>query len=350
MAKSRGTGKKILISIVIVVFISGFITAYSFYQKIYRPNISLKSSQEAYIYIPTGSNFSQVLNLLNEKQMLENPASFQWVAEQMKYTNRVLPGKYRIRKKMSNRELVAMLRSGTQVPVKVVFNNIRTKEQFASVVATQLEADSSSIMGLMGNAAFLKKYGLKENEAMTLFIPNTYEFYWNTSALQFIDRMAGEYKKFWTRERKLKAQNVGLSQSQVSVLASIVEQETRKNDEKPIVAGVYINRFKKGWKLEADPTLIYAAGDFTIQRVLNIHKEIDSPYNTYRYTGLPPGPICIPAISSLDAVLNYKQHDYMFFCAKEDFSGYHSFAKSYSDHLVNARKFQNELNRRRIKS
>ncbi len=348
--KTNTKRKKIIISLLLVLILSVVLIGYSFYKKIYLPNVSLTESQEQFIYIPTGATFTDVVNLLNEQNMLKNPASFEWVAEQMKYKDRIKPGKYRILKKMSNRELVHMLRSGIQVPVSVVFNNIRTKEQLASVVSTQLEADSAAIAGLLGNITFLQKYGFNRDNCMSLFIPNTYEFYWNTSAKQFIERMTKEYKNFWTPSRLLKAQNIGLTQSEVSVIASIVEQETKKNDEKPIVAGVYINRYKKGWKLEADPTLIFAAGDFTIQRVLNVHKEIDSPYNTYLYTGLPPGPICIPAISSMDAVLNYTKHEYMFFCAKADFSGYHSFAKSYSDHLVNARRFQNELNRRKIRS
>ncbi|MDQ3050338.1 MAG: endolytic transglycosylase MltG [Bacteroidota bacterium] len=343
-------GKKILISMFIVLVITVLIAGYNFYNKIYLPNISFSNREQQYIYIPTGASFSDVVNLLNEKKMLKNAASFEWVAEQMNYKNQVKPGKYHIRKKMSNRDLVVLLRSGQQEPVKVTFNNIRTREQLASIVGVQLEADSSSIMGLLGNNAFLSKYGFNDTDCMALFIPNTYEFYWNTSAKQFIERMTKEYKKFWNESRRMKATNMGLNQTDVSVIASIVEQETQKNDEKPVIAGVYINRFKKGWKLEADPTLVYAAGDFTIQRVLNIHKEIDSPYNTYMNTGLPPGPICLPSIVTLDAVLNYTRHEYMFFCAKDDFSGYHSFAKSYSEHLINARRFQNELNRRKIRS
>ena len=352
MAKSNTNSKsrKVIISLLLVLILSVLVIGYNFYKKIYFPNVSFDANQEQFVYISTGASFTDVVNILNEKEMLENTASFEWVAEQMKYKNRIKPGKYRIRKNMSNRDLVAMLRSGVQVPVEVVFNNIRTKEELASVISGQLEADSAAIIGLLGNDAFLEKYGFTEINGMALFIPNTYEFYWNTSARQFIERMTREYKKFWTESRRLKAKNNGMTQTEVSVLASIVEQETRKNDEKPIIAGVYVNRFKKGWKLEADPTLIFAAGDFTIQRVLNIHKEIDSPYNTYLYTGLPPGPICIPSISSMDAVLNFTRHEYMFFCAKDDFSGYHSFAKSYSDHLVNARRFQNELNRRKIRS
>jgi UPF0755 protein len=352
MAKSKtgSKGKKIIITLGIVIILSLLGVGYSFYTKVFFPNISLIQQKEKYIYIPTGSSFTDVLRILNDQNLLENQASFEWVAEQMKYKNKVKAGRYRIKDNMSNKELVALLRSGEQTPINVVFNNVRTAEQLASVIASQLEADSAAFMGLLGNETFLKKYGFTTPTRMAMFIPNTYEFYWNTSSKMFIERMANEYKKFWNSGRKARAAKLNLTQTQVSVLASIVDQETSKNDEKPRIAGVYMNRYLKGWKLEADPTLIFAAGDFTIRRVLNIHKEIDSPYNTYLYTGLPPGPICIPSITAIDAVLNYEKHEYMFFCAKEDFSGYHSFAKNYSDHLLNARRFQNELNRRKIKS
>ena len=352
MAKSSkiSRGKRIAIAFGIVILFSLLAIGYSFYTKVFFPNVALKESPDKYIYIPTGATFNDVLHLLNSDNLLKNQASFEWVAEQMKYKNRIKAGRYLIKKNMSNRELVALLRSGKQTPIKVVFNNVRTKEQLASVVGSQLEADSSAITGLLGNAQQLQKFGFTPENCMAMFIPNTYEFYWNTSAKKFLERMASEYKIFWNSSRKAKAANMNLTQSQVSVLASIVEQETRKNDEKPVIAGVYYNRLTKGWKLEADPTLVYALGDFTIQRVLNIHKEIDSPYNTYLNSGLPPGPICIPSIASIDAVLNYSKHEYLFFCAKDDFSGYHSFAKTYSQHLLNAKRFQNELNRRKIRS
>ncbi|HPG72744.1 MAG TPA: endolytic transglycosylase MltG, partial [Bacteroidales bacterium] len=184
-----------------------------------------------------------------------------------------------------------------------------------------------------------------------MFLPNTYEFYWNTSARQFTDRMKQEYDVFWTEERiaKAKESEYPMTQVQVSILAAIVEQETRMNDEKPRVAGVYINRLKKGMLLQADPTVIFAANDFSIQRVLFSHLEIDSPYNTYKYQGLPPGPICIPSVTSIDAVLNYEKHEYLYFCAKDDFSGYHSFAKTLQQHNANARKFHRALNQRQIR-
>ena len=352
MAKSKtgSIGKKIVITLGIVILLSLLGVGYSFYTKVFFPNISLEQQKEKYIFIPTGSSFTDVMKLLRDQNLLKNQASFEWVAEQMKYKDRVKAGRYRIKDNMSNKELVALLRSGEQTPVDVVFHNVRTAEQLASVISSQLEADSAAFMGLLGNETFLKGYGFNTNTFMAMFIPNTYEFYWNTSSKIFIERMASEYKRFWNSSRKAKAEKLNLTQTQVSVLASIVDQETSKNDEKRRIAGVYMNRYLKGWKLEADPTLIFAAGDFAIRRVLNIHKEIDSPYNTYLYIGLPPGPICIPSITGIDAVLNYEKHEYMFFCAKEDFSGYHSFAKNYSDHLLNARRFQNELNRRKIRS
>lgn len=352
MAKGKkiSKGKKIAFSLVIVLLLSLFFMGYGFYKRVFYPNVTLEDKNEQFIYIPTGATFIEVLNILSSHHLLQNQASFEWVAEQMKYKTQVKAGKYLIRRNMSNKELVGLLRSGKQVPVKVVFNSVRTKEQFASVISSQLEADSAAIMGLLGNKEYLSTFGFNDTNCLSMFIPNTYEFYWNSSAKKFLGRMAEEYKKFWNVNRKEKARQIDLTQTQVSILASIVEQESQKSDERPKIAGVYMNRLRKGWKLEADPTLVYAVGDFTIQRVLNIHKEVDSPYNTYLYAGLPPGPICIPAINAIDAVLNYSRHEYMFFCAKEDFSGYHSFAKNYSEHLLNAKRFQNELNRRKIRS
>jgi UPF0755 protein len=203
---------------------------------------------------------------------------------------------------------------------------------------------------MLNNDSTLSQWGFTKENITILFIPNTYEMYWNTSAKKLMERMQREYKSFWTEKRKSLTQQTGLNQVQVSVLASIVECETKRNDEKPIVAGVYLNRLKHNWHLEADPTLIFAVGDFTIKRVLNEHKLIDSPYNTYMYSGLPPGPICIPEISSIDAVLNFAHHEYMYFCARADLSGYHEFAKDYKTHLSNAKKYQSELNKRNIRS
>ncbi|NQY68796.1 MAG: endolytic transglycosylase MltG, partial [Flavobacteriales bacterium] len=217
-------------------------------------------------------------------------------------------------------------------------------------IGKQIEADSISILTLLKDGHYLNRINVKSESVLSIFIPNTYEFYWDTSAQDFIQRMKKEYGEFWSVSRLKKAKKVGLSKIEVSVLASIIQKETSKNDEKPRIAGVYLNRLKKGMKLQADPTLIYALKDFTIRRVLNKHKLIDSPYNTYMNAGLPPGPICLPEIASIDAVLESESHNYLFFCAKEDFSGYHSFAASYGQHLLNARRYQRELNKRKILS
>ena len=345
---SKG-GKRFLQAFGAVVLFSVLIIGWSFYQKIFAPNV-FDNKKDQIIYIPTGSTIDDVVQYLREEGLVNDTEAFTWVAQKMNYSNNVKPGKYQLKNKMSNKEIVSLLRSGKQIPIKLTFSNLRTSYDLAGAVGGKIEADSASIAYLFKDKSYLEKYGLNEDNSLCLMIPNTYEFKWNTSAEEFFERMSIEYKKFWTEPRKAKARSIGLTQTQVCVLASIVDKETRKNDEKPIIAGVYMNRYLKGWKLEADPTLVFAANDFTIRRVLNEHKEIDSPYNTYLYTGLPPGPICMPAISSVDAVLNYTKHEYMFFCAKEDFSGYHSFAKNYIQHLINARRFQKELDRRNIKS
>jgi UPF0755 protein len=281
---------------------------------------------------------------------LVDEKTFRWTAERLKYTNAVKPGKYLLKPKMNNKELITLLRSGEQTPVMVIFNNIRTKDQLAQKISEQIEAPSLAILNLLNDQDYTRQLGFTPDNVLSLFIPDTYEFYWNTPADKFIKRMKTEYSKFWTDSMRLRAKNIGFNPVEVSVLASIVQQETNKNDEKSVIAGVYINRYRKGWRLDADPTLIFALGDYSVNRVLNAYKQIDSPYNTYMYAGLPPGPICLPTIASLKAVLNYSKHNYMYFCARDDFSGYHSFAATYDQHLVNARRFQKALDKRGIKS
>lgn len=313
---------------------------------VYKPNVNIKS--ETFLYIKTGSKFQDVLDSLQKNELITNIETFKWVAKQKKYSEKVKPGKYIIKQNMNNNDLVNMLRSGDQVPIHIEFNSIRTAEQLAGRLSKQIEADSASIINILNDTAYIRSKGFDQYNKVSVFIPNTYEIWWNTTAQQLYDKMYKEYKVFWTDKRKSKATALSLTPNQVIALASIVEQETAKNDEKPRVAGVYLNRLKANMALQADPTLIFAAGDFSIRRVLNVHKEIDSPYNTYKHKGLPPGPICIPSISTIDAVLNAEDHNYIFFCAKEDFSGYHNFAVSYNDHLINAQKYQAALNRRKI--
>ncbi len=323
-------------------------TGYRVYNRIFRPNTGYTG--DTFVHIPTGAGFDQVAGLLATQGLLNDTSSFRWVAERMNYTDRVLPGRYRVSPGMNNKELVALLRSGRQEPVRLVLNSVRIREQLAGRVSAVLEADSAELLRLLRDNGYLEAFGFDTLNCLSMFVPNTYEFYWNTGPGEFINRMNREYQAFWTADRQTQAARADLSVHEVSVLASIVEQETRKADEKPMIAGVYINRYRKGWKLEADPTLVFALGDFSIRRVLHKYKEIDSPFNTYMYAGLPPGPICIPSISSIDAVLNYADHKYMYFCARDDFSGYHVFARTYSEHLANARRFQRELNRRNINS
>ncbi len=359
MAAKRRSGKKrkggllkaLLIGLLIAIGIGG-VSVYEFYQRIMAPNVVLNSQDDGYVYIPTGATFNDVVKILNNHGMLMHTSTFEWLAHRMDYDKKVLPGRYQISQGMSNKDLVTLLRSGKQTPIKVIFNNVRTLPDLAGRVGSRIEADSASLMKLWNNKEYISGLDsvLTRDNFKMIFLPNTYEFYWNTSAEKFSVRMYDEYRKFWTESRLARMRQVGLTRVQVSVIASIVEQETKKKDEMPRVAGVYMNRYNRNWKLEADPTLIYAVGDFTIKRVLNVHKEIDSPYNTYMYGGLPPGPISIPSITALESVINYEKHDYMFFCARADFSGYHAFARTYPEHLANARKFQRELDRRNIKS
>lgn len=320
------------------------------YKKIYTPNILGAREDKQFLFIPTGSDFEDVISILEGKKILINEKSLRWTASKMKYDVNVKPGKYLLKPSMNNKELISLLRSGKQLPVRVIFNNIRTKEQLALIVSEQIEAKSYALLNLMNDPDYVKRLGFTPDNILAMFIPNTYEFYWNSTADKFLQRMKKEYDKYWTVQKLDLAKKINFTPSQISVLASIVQMESNKEDEKPIIAGVYINRLKKDWKLEADPTLVFALGDFSISRVLRIYKEIDSPYNTYMYNGLPPGPICLPTMSSLNSVLKYVSHNYMFFCAKDDFSGYHSFASTYEQHMVNARKFQKALDRRGIRS
>ncbi len=244
---------------------------------------------------------------------------------------------------MTNREVLNMLRGGNQVPVRVSIHNVRLTSDLAEKVTRNLSITREEFSAALVSFTMSNKYGFNADNILTMFIPNTYEMYFNTAADKVVDRFYYEYEKFWNEERVAKANSIGLTPVEVSILASIVQAESVKKDEAPIIAGLYINRLKQGIALQADPTLVFAVGDFTLKRVLNEHKEIDSPYNTYKYPGLPPGPINMPEIASIDAVLNYQVNDYIYMCAREDFSGYHNFTASYNEHLRNAQKYQQAL-------
>ncbi len=340
---------KIIVAAIVIITISAAIAAWRLYHAIYQPNVFLGERKTTHIYIPTGSGFNDVKAILYKNGMIINTNTFEWLAEKKNYKENIRPGRYLIMEDMGNNELINLLRSGKQDPVMLTFNNIRTKEQLAGNISKQLEADSVSILKLLNDRELLHQYNLKPETSKLLFIPNTYEFYWNTSARQLFDRMHREYSAFWNEQRLQKTHRLNLTPVEIGVLASIVQLETSKRDEYARVAGVYINRLKKNMRLQADPTVIFAVGDLSIRRVLNRHLEIDSPYNTYKYDGLPPGPITLPETRVIDGVLNHEKHEYLYFCARDDFSGYHAFAKTYAQHLINARKFQQALNERNIR-
>jgi len=337
---------KFIIALGVLIVVSLGITALNYYLRYFGPSVT---NNEPYLYIKTGSSFGDVLQTIKDKNIVKDTTIFHWAALNMEYPKAVKPGKYKLEAGMSNRKFINMLKAGNQEPVKLRFKSFRLKEDFAGYIATQIEADSVSLVRLLDSTAFVDRYGFNPENVYAMFIPNSYELYWNTSADKFFTRIYDEYQKFWTKERIAKAENIGLSKIQVSTLAAIVDAEALHDDEMPVIAGLYMNRYKRGIKLQADPTVIYANNDFTIRRVLNRHLLKDSPYNTYIYTGLPPGPIMMPSINAIDAVLNYKDHNYLYMCAKEDFSGYHNFAVTVAEHLVNARKFQKALNDRNIK-
>ena len=345
-ASSGGTFRKFMIALAIVAVILLAVTGVNYYFKYFGPNVTDK---QEYLYIHTGAKFEDVYKTIFEEGIVKDTASFMSAAENMNYVNRVKPGRYRLHEGMTNRRLINMLASGTQEPVTISFHNLRLKEQFAGFISKKIEPDSMSIIRLLDSTSFVEKYGFTTDNVYTMFLPNSYQLYWNTSPEKFFKKINANYEKFWTPERKQKAAAINLSPIQVSILASIVDAEALHDDEMPTIAGLYLNRLKKGIRLEADPTLIFAKKDFTIRRVLNSYKSFDSPYNTYQHAGLPPGPIMMPSVNAVNSVLDYKTSDYIYMCAKEDFSGYHNFTSNLAVHQANARRFQEALNERNIR-
>lgn len=306
------------------------------------------SGQEIVLYIPEGASYNQAMDSMKAHIPIRHQKTFSRIAIRKNYQANVKPGRYVIDHKMSYIEIINMLRSGNQAPVNVTFNNIRTLYDLAGKIGGEISADSSQIIEFLMNPANYSKDGFNQENIISVFIPNTYQFFWNTDAEDLYSRMLREYKKFWNDDRMAKAKGLNLDPVEVSTLASIIDFEAAKSDEKPRIAGVYLNRLKRGLPLQADPTIKFAMNDFTISRVLKKHLKTDSPYNTYKYTGLPPGPIGCPTIESIDAVLNAENHDYLYFVAKADFSGYHHFSRTLSEHNRYAANYQRELNKRRI--
>jgi len=331
--------KRILLGIISLIFIIGGSIAYNFYSKIYTSNISKNTT----VYIPSNSDFETVIEKISP--YLKNKNSFKWVAAKKNYPNVIKAGKYDLKKGMNNNELVNLLRSGKQTPVKLAFNNQDSLEKLAGRIAQQIEPDSITILNTMKDKKFLEKNNFTLQTALGMYIPNSYEVYWNTSAKKFRAKMLNEYKRFWTSKRKAKAKKQNLTINQAITLASIVQKETASVSERTTVAGLYLNRYHNKWPLQADPTIIFAlkqkyGQDKVIKRVLLKDLEIKSKYNTYKNIGIPPGPISMPDISSIKAVLNPKKHDYFYMCADVNNFGKHAFAKTLAQHNRNAAKYQ----------
>lgn len=342
--------KKVLWATAILgLLVAGFI-AYKIYDAIFSPNTQFNNS-EAFVYIPTNASFSDVKTSL--EPLLKDISTFESVADRKGYSTNLKAGKYAIKKGMNNNEIINTLRSNN-IPVQVTFNNQESLPELAGRISGQIEADSISLVQAFNDPQFLSETKFDEDSKLGMYLPNTYEFFWNTQAEGFRDRMLKEYQRFWNDERLQKAKNLGMTPNEVISLAAIVQKETVKVDERPRVAGVYLNRLRDGWPLEADPTVIYAIKKVTgnydtiIKRVLYRDLEMDSPYNTYKNRGVPPGPIAMPDISSIDAVLNPEKHDYFFFVADVSNFGYHMFAKSLAQHNRNKVQYTRWLNEQKV--
>ncbi len=332
--------KKILVSIALLGLLGCAYFAYYVYDAILVPNTAF-NNEKATLYISSGASFEDVLNDI--APLLKNTETFVIVANKKKYTNNIKPGKYQITKGMNNNDIVNTLRV-KNIPVRVSFNNQESLASLAGRVAKQIEADSIELLTAFQSKEFLRDNNFNEDSALGMYIANSYEFFWNTFAEDFRTRMLKEYNNFWNEDRLLKAKKIGLSKNQIISLAAIVQKETVKIDERPRVAGVYINRLRKGMLLQADPTVVYAVKKATgvqLKRVLYKNLKIDSKYNTYLYKGVPPGPIVMPDISSIDAVLNYEHHSFFYFVASTKNLGYHKFAKTLAQHNINAVAYRN---------
>lgn len=296
--------------------------------------------------ISEDSSYETILQEIKDNGHVKSFFTFKIAAQILDFKGNIKKGKYTFLDNDNNFQIIRKLRRGQHFPVRFTFNNIRTKEQLAKKLDGKFLFEREELENLLDNNTFLSTFGLTPETAISIFIPNTYELYYDINAIQFFNAMYKQYNRFWNDQREEKAQTIGLSKSEVITLASIVEEENFKEVEKGLIAGLYINRLRKGMKLQADPTVKFALQDFNIKRITHNDLAVNSPYNTYLYTGLPPGPIRIPETSTIDSVLNYRRHDYLYMCAKEDFSGFHYFSKTYNEHLKNAAKYHKALNGR----
>lgn len=337
--------KKILWAIALIGLVIFGVIAYYIYGAMFQPNTKFNTKTE-YIYVPSNATYNDVRAQLIP--LLEDIDKFDALANQKKYTTNIKAGRFAITKGMNNNDIINSIRS-KNLPIKIAFNNQNNLTDLAGRISIQIEADSIELYNAMIDEAFLSKNGFSKATALGMYLPNSYELFWNTSAETFRDRMLKEYNRFWTDSRKAKAKQLNLTPNEVITLASIVHEESKQADEQPRVAGVYLNRLRIGMPLQADPTLKFAAYQLPkyrntiIRRVLNVHKEINSPYNTYKNSGLPPGLIAMPDLSAIKAVLNPEKHNYLYFAADAKRIGYHKFAKTLGQHNNNAREYQSYL-------
>jgi UPF0755 protein len=338
--------KKILLAFFYIILAAGFTITVLLWVILLRENV--KTDEEVRIYVPTRSSFNDLTDTLRRAGVLRSERNFIITSRLKSYGRTVKPGSYIIEPGMSNNNIVNMLRSGRQAPVNVTFNNVRTLGELAGKIGGQIEADSAMLSAFLDDENNYLADGFDRRTVISVFIPDTYQLYWSVDATAFYRRMLKEHRAFWNEDRKMAAKALDLTPVEVSVLASIVDEEASRADEKPRIAGVYINRLRQGIPLQADPTVKFAVNDFTLRRILNKHLEVDSPYNTYKFRGLPPGPIRCPSRSGLEAVLNAEKHEFLYFVAKPDASGYHHFSRTLSEHNRYAASYRRELNRRRI--
>jgi len=341
--------KKVILIFGAVTVMVGVLTYFFIGRALWNVNVTLPENT-VFIEIPSDASFEDVKEIFVQNNYLKDVNTFERVATILGYNKDKVPaGRYKLENGWSNKDLISKLRSGDQTPSQVVINNVRKISDLAGKAARYFQTDSLGFLNHFVNPATSSEYGLNQDNFLSLFIPNTYEMFWTTTPEKFVSRMAKEYNRFWTTERLEKLKKWNLSKTDAYILASIVEKESNYDPERPTIAGVYLNRLKVGEKLQADPTVVYAVGQFDLKRVLYSHLGFDSPYNTYMYTGLPPGPICMPSLASLEAVINAEEHNYMFFCAKADNSGIHAFAVTYADHVKNANAFAAWMNKNNIR-
>lgn len=337
--------KKIIIIIILCILLLAGIAGGIFFRTFFAENVQ---NRESIVVVPPGADFEQVMDTLRKYEVLKSENTFRKTSNILKYKT-IRIGKYDISNCRTNLDLVRLLRRGQHYPVKFTFNNVRTVDQLVERVGHKFFFEPEELSALLHDGSYLQKFGLSDTTAVCLFIPNTYEIYYDITAEDFLVRMSGYHEQFWDNQRLKYAEEIGLTPVQVATLASIVEEENMRPSEKAIIAGLYINRLNKGMLLQSDPTVKFAIGDFARKRILNADLQVDSPYNTYKYKGLPPGPIRIPEASTMDSVLHYRHHNYLYMCAKEDFSGYHNFTASAAEHARNAARYRAALNARNIK-